>query len=583
MVFSPARRDLLCALILAALGLFLRVGSLDRVSLNPDESQYEATASYLVATGASPFLPYGTPGTFVLFKLMTVLFGPYPMYETRLLFLVVAVGMALLLFRLVGRETNRACGLVSGLVFLHYAMAYEGLTVNREWFAALMSLGGVALYTLARGRPARSRYALLIASGLISGLALLFKLQASFIVLVIPLLLLYEATDGSRLRRTLSAHLFGGLLAGVVYLLPFQLAGTLAEFMGFVLADWNVFVVGNEQAIQESSGGALSLYFGRFYADQPHRVLLLVAYGLALSSLFAVGARLLWRRGRKPSGLARPGIVVFAVYLLAAMLCVKLGNRFFGHYYLLMMPPVAGLAGFAVHYFATDSKRSRWGQALGWSLLGVFLLDRVLALQPHSPGEILAAWPASALLVAYVLAGLLLLAYGLVHWPGRGGPTLAALILLEVGLLVFNQQRLETPASMSHSPFRLERLVQFLEQRSEPGDRLFVWGWAPEIYSLTRLESASHITSCQYVVNDYLAGPERPSLNREWAEMVMQDLRWRQPRFIVDAAMRSWTSTEPWVYRLEHYPEFALGEFLRSDYVSLGEYDECEVFERRRP
>jgi len=71
------------------------VPSLDRVSLDPAESQYEATASYLVATGASPFsYALGTPGTFALFTLATRVFGPYSMFEIRLLVQLMALGLA---------------------------------------------------------------------------------------------------------------------------------------------------------------------------------------------------------------------------------------------------------------------------------------------------------------------------------------------------------------------------------------------------------------------------------------------------------------------------------------------------------
>ena len=90
---DPPVRDGLCFLVLAVTCLLLRVPSLDRVSLNPDESQYEATASYLAATGSSAFLPYGTPGTFLVFKIMTQLFGPYPMFEVRVLVQLICLGV----------------------------------------------------------------------------------------------------------------------------------------------------------------------------------------------------------------------------------------------------------------------------------------------------------------------------------------------------------------------------------------------------------------------------------------------------------------------------------------------------------
>jgi 4-amino-4-deoxy-L-arabinose transferase-like glycosyltransferase len=585
----PFHRDLLCVLVLAVACMLLRVPSLDRATLNPDESQYEATASYLVATGTSSFsLPYGAPGTFTVFKLMTWLFGPYPMFEVRLLVQLICLAIALMLYDLVRRETNRWCGLVSGLVFLHFTMLYEGLTVNREWFAALLSLAGIGLYAVARSRQDRPRDWILLLSGLAAGMALFFKLQASFIVFAIPVVLIWEASAERRpasALRSLGFHAAGGLLAGVLYLLPFLLAGTMTEFLGYVFADWNVFVLGNEQAVQGASNGVSGMYFERFYWHQPHRPLLLAVYGFALVGLGSSIGGLLGRR-RKSSSVSgsfvlRPGVLVFVAYLVAAMLCVKLGNRFFGHYYLLMMPPVAALSGLSLYYFTVEARRCFWGRVAGLCLAGLLILDRGIALGRLGLGRLLASWPESALYVVYLLAACGIVIFALARPWRRAGAVVAVLIALEAGLLVIGQQRAETPASMSHSRHRFDELARFVVARGKPGDRMFVWGWAPEIYSLTRLESASHLTSCQYVVNDFLGAPERPSLNAPWVEMMMRDLSSRKPRFIVDASARSWTSTEPWIYGLEHYPGFELVEHIRVHYVARGELDGCAVFERR--
>jgi hypothetical protein len=85
-------------------------------------------------------------------------------------------------------------------------------------------------------------------------------------------------------------------------------------------------------------------------------------------------------------------------------------------------------------------------------------------------------------------------------------------------------------------------------------------------------------------VNDYTPYPEQPTLNRPLAHMLMEDLRDRRPRFIVDAADRSWTlaaSGDPWLYRLDRYPRFELLSYLESDYRLAGRFDDCDVYVRR--
>ena len=81
----PAWHDALCVALLLAAGAALWIPALDVVTLNPDESQYEATASYLAATHTSAFLPNGAPGVFGLWKLMTRIAGPYPIFAMRAL------------------------------------------------------------------------------------------------------------------------------------------------------------------------------------------------------------------------------------------------------------------------------------------------------------------------------------------------------------------------------------------------------------------------------------------------------------------------------------------------------------------
>ncbi|MCH7780453.1 MAG: hypothetical protein IH848_06365 [Acidobacteria bacterium] len=93
---TSLQQDLFCVLLLAVFSLTLWLPVLDEVSLNPDESQYEATASYLVASNTS--------------------------------------------------------------AFLHGVAPFEGFAVNREWFASLATVLGLSLFATIR-RHERARVA----------------------------------------------------------------------------------------------------------------------------------------------------------------------------------------------------------------------------------------------------------------------------------------------------------------------------------------------------------------------------------------------------------------------------------------
>jgi hypothetical protein len=157
---------------------------------------------------------------------------------------------------------------------------------------------------------------------------------------------------------------------------------------------------------------------------------------------------------------------------------------------------------------------------------------------------------------------------------------------VEAALLIGQAQLAPTPRSLPHHPLGFERLSAELERRAAPGSRLFVWGWLPELYSLTRMEPASHFTVCQYVVDDYVADPARARLNEEMAALLMRDLEARPPDLVVDASARSWTmvgSGDPWLYDLERYPGFELAEHLERSYERVGTRDGCVLWQRRVP
>ena len=108
------KADLACVALLALACLCVRLPALDEIALNPDESQYEGSASYLVATGTSAFeYPYGSVYTVAVYKLVASIFGPYSMLQVRVLVLLTCLGITVLLYGLVRSQTNRWCGLMS--------------------------------------------------------------------------------------------------------------------------------------------------------------------------------------------------------------------------------------------------------------------------------------------------------------------------------------------------------------------------------------------------------------------------------------------------------------------------------------
>jgi hypothetical protein len=493
--------------------------------------------------------------------------------------------MALMLYFLARRETSAWSGLAAGLVFLHYNLYYEGLTANREWFSAPFLLAGAFLCAVWLRRPERGAW-LMLAAGLLSSLALWFKLHAAFLILAIPALLLWRVImdDGRRSGlRGLLAYAAGGAIGLGAYFGCFLVAGTFADYFGSVVTDWNVYTMGNVAAAGDAPAGPW-VYLKRLYLHRSFRPLLLAAYAASAVALLLMAGRMLKRARPRNPLLENPVALLLALYTVLALITVSLGQRFFEHYFLYLIFPVAGMIGFALHALATSERGDRLLRYLAGAWILLFVADRVVMLRAYPPSAIAELWPGSVVVVLYVLLGVALLVWAALRLRKRTALAAAGLLVLEIGLLVVLGQARPAPSSTPHHPRGFDALVRYIQANAQAEDRIFVWGWLPEIYSLTRLESASHLTVCQYVVNDTLAEQTQPAIQGELSEMLMRDLRARQPRFIVDASRRSWTMLEsgnPWIYDLRRYPEFELVEMLRTEYVPAGTFDGCAVYLRR--
>ncbi|MCP3978243.1 MAG: hypothetical protein GY716_02770 [bacterium] len=569
------RTDLACLVVLLLAGILLRVPALDRIAINPDESQYEAIASYLVGTGQSAFaVPHASGGTYALFKLFALTFGPYSTFEMRVFVALLSLLVALGTYALVRRIASPWAALAAGLVFLHYNLYNEGLAINREWFSIPCLLGAGLLYLRgAESSTPRTGWAL-FASGAVASAALWFKMQAAFLLPAIPMTLVWTSYREGNLGRSgrLLVAFGAGCLAGLaLYLGGFALAGTLGDYVGSLWRDWSGYTVGNSQ------DGGLAQYLTRLYDERPFRPVLTIGFAAAITAL-ALSAR---ARGRTPLALANPTAVLCSAWVVTGLVTVSLGARFFDHYFLFLVFPVAALLGLALD----DCLASRLDARFALALCAILIVDRARTLAPLSPAGVVEQWPASAPVVLYVLVAVGVVTALATRGMRRAPAGAAVLIGFEVLALVALGQTWQQRHAGAESGRHFEALVDRIGAEADAGDRLFVWGWAPEIYTHTRQESASHVAVSQYVVGDIAVLDDRRStLQPEYAAELMRDLRERRPRYIVDAARRSWTlqaGDDPWIYDLERYPQFELVSMLESEYEEVGEFDGCRLHRRR--
>ncbi len=604
--------DWLCLTALAVLCLAIRLPAINAIWLGVDQHQYAATAAYLQADGVSAFSdPIGPVHTFELYRVLAWIFGPYSLASVRLFVLLIALGSSVLIFLIVRRAVGRGYGLLGGAVFLGYSVLFEGLSANREWFAGPLTLLGVFLYLQAIERRGKRALWLIAAAGLCCGVAAWFKLQAICTMAVVPAALAYRAIVDRRLRPAaidMAAYTAGSAVAVGLFFLPFLLAGTADDYLVWFRQTSQSYVVESAGLPPEMAAArglsptseAVPLQYFRAFYRHPFPMPLFLPYCLVLvwgvcvvmggwraiatksrgvdtgTPLRSASAT---RRASLKDQLSDPTLVVFVFYLLAAMFAVQLGRRFFPHYFLLMMPPLAVLFSIALRWIVTLPRNKIAAVGVG----GLIVL--FLALEAANFWQSVSPWLWAA---AFLLSGGSLAFLGLGHavfCSRLARRCLLVTVGAQLGLMALCLPTVvrvlsERGVLCAGEKVPLENVVGYLRGQHHDGDRLFVWGWRPELYTFSRLQPASSFTITSYIIRDArVLRTGRVEPDPMLSDRLMRTLRDRPPRFIVDASRCSLALSHRWAYRLENLPPLA--EFLASEYELTATLDDCDVYARK--
>ena len=119
----------------------------------------------------------------------------------------------------------------------------------------------------------------------------------------------------------------------------------------------------------------------------------------------------------------------------------------------------------------------------------------------------------------------------------RPGPRIAAVWL--GGAATFSFVTLVIPDRF-HDLIHVDRVASAVHARTEQGDKIFVWGQAPEIYWLSDRDPASRYPHVGFITG---ITPKRPGVpayvlsTPEAAELLLRDLKTNPPALIIDAAI----------------------------------------------
>jgi hypothetical protein len=417
--------------LLAAVVLFVDVVRIRLLSfpLERDEGEY-AYAGQMILHGIVPYkfcYSMKLPGTDAAYALIMALFGQTPGGIHFGLLLVNSAAIVLLYF-LAERLFGRLAGVVASasLALLSIGPSVLGFAAHATQFVVLLAVGGILILLKA---IESQRLALFLGSGVLLGLAFTMKQPGIFFVLFSLLYLIYcEWKQGWNWRK--AALQEGTLLAGAM--LPFGLtclimleAGIFPKFWF-----WTFSYARQYETVNTFSTGMAHFWLqGTDVIGPATLIWLIAAAGLAA---------LLWGRKTRIRAVFPVGFLVFSF----AAVCP--GLYFRNHYFVLLLPAVSLLCGFAVSA-ATE------------------------ALLQSQANRVWAAVPALCFVLAFAVS------------------------VAEQHSFLFEMDPLVACRTFYPSnPFtEAPKIADFLRSHSAEGERIAVVGSEPEIYFYAKRRSAT--------------------------------------------------------------------------------------------
>jgi hypothetical protein len=451
---------LLVFLILLSFAL-IRLRFLD-CPLERDEGEY-AYAGQLILQGYPPYqLAYNMklPGTYAAYAALMAVFGQTAS-GIHLGMLFINLATALLVFLLGARLFSPAAGIVACASYslLSIGQSVLGTSGHATHFVILPALGGLLLLLRGIERP---RNGIFFWSGILAGLAFLMK-QPGIVFAIFTLL--YYSWSALRQRPIAwrGVAVRGGMLA-LGAILPFCLTCLGLKMAGVFDRFWFwTFSYAREYATSITLLGGVKVL-----ASAAPKI---IAPALGIWSVAAAGLiGLFWNREARAKAPFLVGFLVFS------FIGVCPGFHFREHYFVLMLPAAALLAGAAVSVAEREARR--FGS--------------------------LAFIPTLVFIAVFGYA-----------------------ILRQSGFL-FEMSPLETCRSLyGLNPFpEAIEVAKYIQAQTSPADRIAVLGSEPEIYFYSKRHSATgHI----YTYGLMEEQPYAPRMQRE----MIGEIEAARPKYLV--------------------------------------------------
>lgn len=455
--------------------------------------------------------PGKPPLYFMLYAIFLSLFGP-SIYGLKLfgtLFVLLAVAA---IYWLASQAYGKRVGLLAALLFGVFSSSprVEGGTVNMETLLHLPTVLAIGAFLKAATMGRMHWYFL---AGFCAALASLTKQVGGilfFVFLSYGLLEWWRSRAHWRWWQVIRPY----LVVGTGALVPVALIVGFYWYHGFTIAQIYDTMLGSNFRYVHS--GYESAYIQEVFFMQLSWIL--PENGLLWVGLSAAAAHFFWRSRHGESQAVDRLLLWWAVWSVAVL---WVSGRFYSHYFLQIIAPFSVLAAYGI--VAVWNWTARHPSSLRIRVRG--------------------AW---ALILVMMMAFFVKTDYD----------------------YFFTYTPEEQTAFQHGDELIIHRVVaQYILSRTEPGDTIYVWGIAPQIYFQSQRKAATSYR------NNFLMSPNMTqdpvgALN-SYSAIVMEDIRQSRPQYIVEL-FRQFVEGQQY-FELATFPE--LQAFVRENYLPDGDAD----------
>lgn len=435
------------------------------VPLERDEGEY-AYAGQLILQGVPPYeqvYNMKMPGIYVVYALIMALFGQtHEAIHTGLLLINAAT--AIVIFLLGRRLFSPLAGITAAATFglLSLGQEVQGIFANAEHFVILPAIGGLLLLKYAVDSD---KWSALLTGSILLGTGFIIKQHAAAFILFSLLYLLFYSIRDRKLNKSYLAARMIIFLSGV--LLPFALTCLILWKAGVFDKFWFwTFDYAREYVSSESLPEGLEALKSTIVRIAGASVLVWILAGIGTASLF-------WNTKTRSNALFVIG------FLLFSFLAVCPGLYFRSHYFILLLPSIALLAGAGIDSMNTFLSQKKSNLLI--KMMPVILLSAVLV---HSV------------------------------WQQRH-------------FFFFMSPAVASRAAFGRNPFPESiEIARFIRENSASSDRIAVIGSEPQIYFYSDRRSATGY------IYTYALMEKHPYALKMQEEMV-KELEKNRPEFLV--------------------------------------------------